>query len=110
MAIEPNTIADTALKSRKVLIAHLTELGAVSSEAATSLYSERHAERRALQHLLARDIVKRTEDGRYWLDKAAADGWRRQHRTQTALVVGGVAAAVLGVGALAWRRYRQTRS
>lgn len=108
MAIEPDTIADTALKSRKAFIARLTELGAVSADAAIAFHSERHTERRALQHLLASEVVRKTEDGRYWLDLAAAKAWRRQHRTRTALIVGGAAAALLG--ALAWRRYRQKRS
>ena len=108
MAIEPDTIADTALKSRKALIAHLTAVGAMSAGAAIAYASERHAERRALQSLVARDVIKRTDEGRYWLDKPAADTWQRQHRTRTALAIGGVAAALLGT--LAWRRYRQTRS
>jgi hypothetical protein len=108
MALEPDTIADTALKSRRALIARLRELGATSAEAAIAFHSERHAERRAFQHLLAREVVRKAEDGRYWLDVGAAEAWQRQHRTRTALAIGGVAAAVLG--ALAWRRYRQTRS
>jgi hypothetical protein len=108
MGIDPDTIAETALRARKALIARLTELGAVSAEAATAYRPERHVERRALAYLSSKDVVRKTEEGRVWLDRAAADQWRRQNFTRSALIAGGVAAAVLGT--LAWRRYRQKRS
>ena len=101
------TIADTMLRARSAVIDRFTGAGATSSEGALTYQPQRHAERRALTFLLGRDVVRMTQDGRLWVDEAAADQWRRDNRVQIAWMVGGAAAAVAGL--LFLRRYRSGR-
>jgi hypothetical protein len=102
------TIADTMLRARAAVTAHFTAAGATSAEGALTYQPQRHAERRALSYLLSQQVVRMTQEGRYWVDEGAADRWRRESRTQAAWMVGGAAAAVAGY--LLLRRYRRDRS
>ncbi len=102
------TIADTMLRARRAVIEHFTAAGATSAEGALTYQPQRHAERRALSYLMGQDVVRMTQEGRYWVDEAAADRWRRESRTQTAWMIGGAAAAAAGY--LLLRRYRRDRS
>ncbi len=102
------TIADTMLRARGAVIDHFTAAGATSAEGALTYQPQRHAERRALSYLLGQEVVRLTQEGRYWVDEGAADRWRRESRTQLAWMVGGAAAAV---GAyLLLRRSRRDRN
>ena len=102
------TIADTMLRARRTVIEHFTASGATSAEGALTYQPQRHAERRALGYLLGQQVVRATQEGRYWVDEAAAERWRRDSRTQVAWMVGGAAAAV---GAyLLLRRSRRDRN
>jgi glucuronate isomerase len=103
MATSP-TIADTMLQTRRGLIDHFTSAGATSADAALTYQPQRHAERRALSYLMSRQIVRMTQEGRHWLDEAAAQQWRRENRTRTAWMIGGALAAVAGLVAI--RSYR----
>lgn len=102
------TIADTISRARSQVVEHFTGAGATRADAALTYQPQRHAERRALAFLLRREVVRMTHEGRYWVDEAAADEWRRDSRTQTAWMVGGAMAAVAGL--LILRRYRRDRS
>ncbi|HEY0114236.1 MAG TPA: hypothetical protein VGB54_00810 [Allosphingosinicella sp.] len=102
------TIADTMLRARSDVIDHFTGAGATSAGTALTYQPQRHAERRALAFLTSREVVRLTQEGRYWVDDAAADAWRSQNRTRTAWMVGGAVAAVAGLVIL--RRYRKDRT
>ena len=102
------TIADTMLNARRNVVAHFTDAGATASERALTYQPQRHAERRALSYLMGRQVVRMTQEGRHWVDEAAADQWRRESRTQTAWMVGGAVAAVAGF--LILRSHRRDRS
>lgn len=101
MAANPSpTIADTMLQTRKGLIEHFTAAGATSADRALTYQPQRHAERRALSYLMSREIMRMTQEGRYWLDQEAAEQWRRENRTRTAWMIGGAVAAVAGLVAV----------
>jgi len=99
-----STIAATMLTARRSVIDHFMEAGAMSADAALTYQPQRHAERRALSYLLGREIVRMTQEGRYFVDEASAAAWRRENAARIALIVGGSLAAVAGF--VAWRRYR----
>jgi hypothetical protein len=105
MATNPGTtIAATMLRARSGVIAHFIDAGAISSDKALTYQPQRHAERRALSYLMGEEVVRMTQEGRYWVDEEAARAWRRENGVRTAWMVGG---ALVAVGALvAWRRYR----
>ena len=107
MATSPPTIAAAMRRGRRSVIEHLTSVKATSADAAVTYQPQDHPLRKGLSYLMAQGIVNLTEDGRYWLDQAAADEWRRNSRTQAALIAGGAVAA-LGV-ALWLRRSRKSR-
>ena len=107
MASSP-TIADTMLRARGGVIEHFARAGATSADAALSYQPQRHAERRALSYLMSREVLRMTQEGRYWLDEAAAKQWRRENLTRTAWMIGGAAAAVAGLVLL--RRHRKDRT
>jgi hypothetical protein len=96
------------LRARRGVIEHFTAAGAIAEDSALAYQPQRHAERRALSYLMGQQVVRMTQDGRYWVDEAAANAWRRESRTQTAWMVGGAVAAVAGL--LIFRRYRKDRS
>jgi hypothetical protein len=98
------TIADTMASARSGVINHFARAGATSAEAALTYQPQRHAERRALSYLMSRNVVRLTQEGRHWLDEAAAEQWRRDSRTRTAWMVGGAVAAVAGFLILRSRR------
>ncbi len=102
------TIADTMLRARKGVIDHLTGVGATSAEGAVIYQPQRHPERRALSFLMARQIVRMTGEGRYWLSEDEAASWRRENRTRTAWMIGGALAAVAGLVVV--RQVRKNRS
>ena len=102
------TIADTMLRARRFVIAHFTEAGATATEHALTYQPQRHAERRALSFLMGKQVVRMTQEGRYWVDEAAAEQWRRESRSQALWMAGGAAAAVAGY--LLLRRYGRDRS
>jgi hypothetical protein len=102
------TIADIAQRARAGVVAHFVDHEATTAERALTYQPQRHAERRALSFLIGRGVVQMTDEGRYWVDEAAAAAWRRSATTNTALLVGGTVAAVAGL--LVWRRYRRNRS
>ncbi len=106
-AVTP-TIADTMLRARRLVIDHFSEAGATAAESALTYQPQRHAERRALSYLMGRQVVRMTQEGRYWLNQSAADQWRRDNRTQTAWMIGGAVAAVAGL--LIVRRLRKDRN
>ena len=107
MATNAPTIAAAMRRGRRSVIEHLTSVGATSADAAVTYQPQDHSLRKGLSFLMAQDVVQLTQDGRYWLDQAAADEWRRNSRAQTALIAGGAVAA-LGV-ALWLRRSRKNR-
>jgi hypothetical protein len=102
------TIADIAQRARSGVVAHFVDHQATSAEGALTYQPQHHAERRALSFLMGRGVVQMTGGGRYWIDEAAADQWRRESATRTILAIGGTVAAVAGL--LVWRRYRRNRS
>ena len=102
------TIADTMLRARRAVVEHFSSAGATNAQGALTYQPQRHAERRALSFLMGRQVVRMTQEGRYWLDEAAAEQWRRDNRTQTAWMVGGAVAAVAGL--LIVRRLRKDRN
>ncbi|HEY0326546.1 MAG TPA: hypothetical protein VGC46_11330 [Allosphingosinicella sp.] len=107
MATNPPTIAAAMRRGRRAVIEHLTSVGATSADSAVTYQPQDHSLRKGLSYLMAQDVVQLTQDGRYWLDQTAADEWRRNSRTQAALIAGGAVAA-LGV-ALWLRRSRKNR-
>jgi hypothetical protein len=107
MATNPPTIAAAMRRGRRGVIEHLTSVKATSADGAVTYQPQEHGLRKGLSYLMAQGIVNLTQDGRYWLDQAAAAEWRRNSRTQTALIAGGAVAA-LGV-ALWLRRSRRNR-
>lgn len=107
MDTNPPTIAAAMRRGRRLVVDHLTQVGATSADGAVTYQPQDHPRRKGLGYLMAQGIVHLTEDGRYWLDQAAADEWRRNSRTQAALIAGGAVAA-LGV-ALWLRRSRKSR-
>ena len=107
MATNAPTIAAAMRRGRRSVIEHLTSVGATSADGAVTFQPQDHSLRKGLSFLMAQDVVQLTQDGRYWLDQAAAEEWRRNSRAQTALIAGGAVAA-LGV-ALWLRRSRKNR-
>ena len=107
MDTNPPTIAAAMRRGRRSVVEHLTSVRATSADSAVTYQPQEHPQRKGLSYLMAQGIVNLTEDGRYWLDQAAADEWRRNSRTQAALIAGGAVAA-LGV-ALWLRRSRKNR-
>ena len=107
MATNPPTIAAAMRRGRRSVVEHLTRVGATGPDGAVTYQPQEHPQRKGLGYLMAQGIVHMTEDGRYWLDQAAVEEWRRSSRTQAALIAGGAVAA-LGV-ALWLRRQRQSR-
>ncbi len=107
MDTNPPTIAAAMRRGRRSVIEHLTSVRATSADGAVTYQPQEHAQRKGLSYLMAQGIVNLTEDGRYWLDQGAAEEWRRNSRTQAALIAGGAVAA-LGV-ALWLRRSRKSR-
>ncbi len=99
-----STIAATMLNARRSVIDHFVDAGATSAGAALTYQPQHHAERRALSYLMGREVVRLTQEGRYFVDEASATVWRRENATRTALIVGGSLAALAGF--IAWRRYR----
>ena len=103
------TIADTMLRARMAVIGHFTAAGATAEDGALTYQPQRHAERRALSYLVGQEVVRMTQDGRYWVNEAAADRWRREKNSQAAWMIGGAIAALAGYLILR-RRSRGDRS
>lgn len=101
---QSSTIAATMLRARRGVIDHFTGADATSADLAVVYQPQRHAERRALSYLLGQDVVRMTQEGRYWVDEQSASAWRRQSATRSAWIVAGALAAV--AGAVALGRYR----
>lgn len=102
------TIAEIAQKSRSDVVAHFLDADATTPEDALTFQPQRHAERRALAYLIGKGIVQLTPDGQHWIDRAAAEAWKRETTTRTALIAGGTLAAVAGL--MLWRRHRNRKS
>lgn len=98
MFIMPISIAVMLLKQPPGPVSKLLKAGAVDPETA------RRAERIeiprpfVLDPFLARGIVHRTKDGRYWVDV----GRNRRYRRRLALVAGLVVLSILVAGWLLW--------
>ena len=107
MATNPPTIAAAMRRGRRSVVEHLTSVRATNANNAVTYQPQDHSLRKGLSYLMAQGVVQLTEDGRYWLDQAAAEEWRRNSRAQAALIAGGAVAA-LGV-ALWLRRSRKNR-
>ena len=107
MADNAPTIAAAMSRGRRGVIDHLVQVGANRPDRAVTFQPQQHSLRKGLAYLLSQGVARMTEDGRYWLDEASAEEWRRAQRTQAALIAGGAVAA-LGV-ALWLRRQRQSR-
>lgn len=97
--------ADIISRARKDTVRHFRDVGATSADAAVTYQPQQHLERRALSYLLGKEVVRLGNDGRYWLDEAAAATWKRETYTKAALIAGGAAAAI---GAVLWLRRRKS--
>lgn len=75
----------------------LTEAQALTAEAAIPLSPSRSMERRRLQGLIDGGAIRRTADGRHFLDP---DGWNvyRLQRRRRALLAFSVVVALVGIG------------
>jgi hypothetical protein len=71
MATTAAAVAAAAARARREVRGHFEEHGAFDPEHAVSYDPPRRLQRTQLDRLIGRGIVKRTMDGRLWLDRAA---------------------------------------
>lgn len=98
--------AEIILKARKDAVRHFRDVGATSADKAVTYQPQKHLQRRALTYLVGKQVVRLSDNGRYWLDEEAAAAWKKTTRTRTALVAGSILAAGLAVFLATRRRGR----
>lgn len=83
------------MRARRRVIAHLTDVGAISASKAVAYLPSRRLEKNALAYFTRKGVVNLAEGGRYWVDEEEAADWKRTKRNRMALILGGGVAAAL---------------
>ena len=88
-------------RAERHIVEYLRREGATRADRATTLPDLRPVANRRLRRLINAGVVNETADG-YWLDEAMYAGYESDRRALALLMLGIVAATLLGVAVVRW--------
>lgn len=91
-------IAAAVTRTRRRIVRHFEQAGAVEAVRATGYTPRRRIEKRVLGQFVDRGVLSETAPGTYWLDRQALAAFKRKIRARV-MTAAGLAIAVAGLAA-----------